>query len=390
MATVWQRPESRTWYVLHGRQKIKVGKSQRAAQHLADKINVALAEKQVGIVRKLIQPKKAQSTDAYLAYYQDFSTKNHRPSTTKRYGAVIRTFQTFLQRHFPHVTDLADLDPVVFERYKIWRKSTPVSRNGRPITQRDLERLKKEQGNSIQPCARDNTVNAELSFLRAIFNHAVREEVLDRSPLQGVRGFEVHDDLPKRILTPEQAEKLLAYFNERSKDLYDVFLMLLYTGMRSEEVKHLTWDNVSLPKRIIYIRKVEYTNEKGENEVWIPKSRKSKGLRQIPMHDKVCEVLKKRESNSAKGSGFVFPDRHGGVLKTKLRRELMRATKAIGIPEFTRVHDLRRTFISFMAMQGVPRDTIKDIVGHVDDETYEIYRETSPEHLMASISKLSF
>ena len=50
---------------------------------------------------------------------------------------------------------------------------------------------------------------------------------------------------------------------------------------------------------------------------------------------------------------------------------MVRATRAIGMPEFTRVHDLRRTFISFMAMQGVPRDTIKDIVGHVDDETYE-------------------
>ena len=61
VATVWQRPESKTWYVLHGRQKIRVGKSRRAAQHLADKIDVALAEKKVGIVTKLTQQKKAQS-----------------------------------------------------------------------------------------------------------------------------------------------------------------------------------------------------------------------------------------------------------------------------------------------------------------------------------------
>jgi len=124
--------------------------------------------------------------------------------------------------------------------------------------------------------------------------------------------------------------------------------------------------------------------------MWAPKSGTKKGLRQIPMHDKVHEVLKERKENAGKASQFVFPGKNGGVLRTKLRRELMRATKAIGIPEFTRVHDLRRTFISFMAMRGVPRDTIKDIVGHVDDETYEIYRETSPEHLRESIGKLRF
>ena len=83
VATVWQRPESKTWHVLHGRQKIRVGKSRRAVQHLADKINVAPAEKRVGIVRKLTQPKKAQSIHAYLAYDQDFSAKNHRPATQK-------------------------------------------------------------------------------------------------------------------------------------------------------------------------------------------------------------------------------------------------------------------------------------------------------------------
>jgi len=258
VATVWQRPESKTWYVLHARQKIRVGKSRRAAQHLADKMNVALAEKEVGIVTKLTQQKKARSIGAFLAYYREFSSKNHRPSTQERYKAVIGTFQGFLQKYFPHVTDLADLEPTVFERYKIWRKSTPIKRNGRRVSEKDLERLKKEKGGNIQPCARDHTVNAELNLLRAILNRALKENLLDRSPLQGVKALQIHDELPKRILTPEQAGKLLACFKERNVDLHDMFLILLYTGMRSGELKHLTWDNVSLPKRTIYIRRVEW------------------------------------------------------------------------------------------------------------------------------------
>ena len=64
----------------------------------------------------------------------------------------------------------------------------------------------------------------------------------------------------------------------------------------------------------------------------------------------------------------------------KVRRRLITHMRAIGIPEFTHPHWLRHTFISWLAMAGMPKESIKDIVGHVDDETFEIYRHTTQEH----------
>ena len=44
MAKVYFRKDTGTWYVQHKRQKIRVGKSERAAKHLADKIKLEQAE----------------------------------------------------------------------------------------------------------------------------------------------------------------------------------------------------------------------------------------------------------------------------------------------------------------------------------------------------------
>ena len=51
MAKSYYRKDTKTWYVLHKREKIKIGKSERAAKHLADKINLEEAEGKVGLYK---------------------------------------------------------------------------------------------------------------------------------------------------------------------------------------------------------------------------------------------------------------------------------------------------------------------------------------------------
>jgi len=136
--------------------------------------------------------------------------------------------------------------------------------------------------------------------------------------------------------------------------------------MRDGELRHLEWNDVDFTKKI------------------------KNGNREIPIHEKLFAILEERKKNHTDDSDFVFPDHNGGILKRKLRRELIRAMRAIKINDFTRVHDLRRTFISFLAMQGVPRETTMDIVGHVDESTYELYRESSLNHRIESVNKLNY
>ncbi|MBI4564433.1 MAG: site-specific integrase [Planctomycetes bacterium] len=63
-----------------------------------------------------------------------------------------------------------------------------------------------------------------------------------------------------------------------------------------------------------------------------------------------------------------------------MRRKLIRYAREVDIQDLTKVHLLRHTFISWLAMADAPKGSIKDIVGHVDDDTFERYRHTTDEH----------
>lgn len=61
--------------------------------------------------------------------------------------------------------------------------------------------------------------------------------------------------------------------------------------------------------------------------------------------------------------------------------------RVIGIQDFTSAYDSRRMFISLMAMamDAVLRETTMDMVGHVDEATYDLYRESSRKQRIESV-----
>lgn len=382
MARAWRRPDTGQWYVLHGRTgKIKVGPDKKAAEFLANRINVEEAQRRAGLLpkddRALLKKPLIESLEDYLAYYLQWSERNHRPASHKRYRSILRNLRIFLRAQFPQVTRLDELGPLVFEKYKLYRKETPIARNGMPLTPKILKRLEKA-GRPAAP-ARDTTVNVELEIFRAVFNHAVEKGFIEKNPVKGVRHLEVREVTEKRILTPEEAARFLRHVRKVDPEYYDIFSLILHTGTRLGEVRHLVWKNIDFKARLILIRPFEFVNPlTGEKSFWSAKSKHDRGRREIPIDDVVMEIFKRRESSN---ETFVFaPYTDPGQFNKKVRLRLMKHMKAIGIPEFTHPHWLRHTFISWLAMAGKPKESIKDIVGHVDDETFELYRHTTREH----------
>ncbi len=222
----------------------------------------------------------------------------------------------------------------------------------------------------------------------ALISKDPKKRYLRENPLEHIEPIRAKDQKEKRSLTQEEVSKFLSYMQNKDKDLYEIFFFFLYTGVRDGELRHLEWDDVNFTKKVITLRGKQIKHPDGTIEFWTPKT--IKGKREIPIHDKLYAILEERKKNHTDESNFVFPDRTGGILRKKLRDILVRAMRAIGVNDFTRVHDLRRTFISFMAMQGVPRETTMDIVGHVDESTYELYRESSLNHRIESVNKLNY
>jgi integrase len=377
------RPDTGIWYVLHGKRgKIKIGPDKKAAEYLAKKIEVEEAQRRAGLLPKadptLLKKPLIEKLDDFWNYYLQWSKQNHRPNSQKRYGSILRNLQIFLRSHFPQISRLDQLEPLVFEKYKLYRKETLIARNGYPLSPAIIKKLQKE-GRPAAP-ARDTTVNVELEIYRAIFNHATEKGFLDKNPLKGVRHLEVREVTEERVLTKDEAERFLKLIQKEDPEHYDVFSLLLQTGMRLGEVRHLAWQNVNLKNRVIHIRPFEFLNPLTEKKTfWSAKSKHDRGKREIPIDDTVLEILERRRKETK--DVFVFaPYTDPGKWNKKIRLLVMKYMKEIGIPEFTRPHWLRHTFISWLAMAGKPKESIMDIVGHVEEDTFERYRHTTSEH----------
>ncbi len=383
MARAWRRPDTGNWYVLHGRRgKILVGPDKKAAEYLAKKIDVEEAQRRAGLLPKgdptLLKKPLIEKLDDYWNYYLQWSQQNHRLNSQKRYASILRNLRIFLGAQFPQIGRLEQLEPLVFEKYKLYRKETLIARNGYPLSPSLIKALQKA-GRPAAP-ARDTTVNVELEIYRAIFNHATEKGFLEKNPLKGVRHLEVREVTEERVLTKEEAERFLKHVQQEDPEHYDIYSLLLHTGMRLGEVRHLAWQNVDFKNRVIHIRPFEFMNPLTQKKTfWSAKSKHDRGKREIPIDDIVLEILERRRKGSK--DVFVFaPYTDPGKWNKKIRLLIMRYMKAIGIPEFTRPHWLRHTFISWLAMAGKPKESIMDIVGHVEEDTFERYRHTTKEH----------
>ncbi len=387
MAKAYFRNDTKTWYVLHKREKIKVGKSKKAAKHLAEKINLDEAEGRVGLNK--LREKSIDSFFKEIMSYKE-NVRNLKRKSLVRYQSTINNFMNFLKLKFPSVKYLAQLNQSIFEEYIRYRKTNYLNKNGFPVTP---EQLAKRKDENLQTGASDMTIKVEILALKSMLQYAVKNKdpekrYLLENPLDYVEPVRVNHQKEKRPLTQEEVNRFLSYMKEKDKELYEIFFFFLHTGVRDGELRHLEWSDVNFDRRIITLREKTIRHPDGLVEIWAPKTQK--GKREIPIHSRLCEILKARKMVHSDKSDFVFPDKQGGIIKKKLREEMIRSMRKIGIYDFTRVHDLRRTFISFLAMQGIPRETTMDIVGHVDESTYELYRTSSLTHRIESVDKLNY
>jgi integrase len=154
----------------------------------------------------------------------------------------------------------------------------------------------------------------------------------------------------------------------------------IHTGMRRGELLNLTWDDVDLIGLTVFVQR----SKSGEG-------------RRIPMSPTVYRMLSElfgarrerlqssvvRKSESARR---VFAASRGGFL-LNLNRVWYRAIKRAGL-ERLHFHDLRHTFASRLAMNGVDLYRVQTLMGHKSSRMTVRYAHLSPEHLRAAVATL--
>jgi integrase len=227
----------------------------------------------------------------------------------------------------------------------------------------------RRRSESASPC----TINRELALMKHAFNLAVREwEWITENPVIRV-SMEKEPPSRDRWLTYEEEEALLSASPQWLKE---IITFAVETGCRREEILSLTWKDVDIFKKVVII----FAKKTGDR-------------RTIPLTAKAFDVLKLKEKartkrGSIKREDFVFP--HPGRQRVNfhtLRWAFEKAIEKAQIEDF-RFHDLRHTFASRLAQQGVDPYTIQKLMGHKTFTTTQRYAHHYSESLRSGIKAL--
>ena len=161
----------------------------------------------------------------------------------------------------------------------------------------------------------------------------------------------------ERILPP------LSHFGDH---LTPAVLLSMNTGLRRGEILKLRWRSVDFNHRLLTVE--------GRNA-------KNRQTRHVPLNEEAVSVLRRWREQSGTGA-HVFDVTTG--FRTTWEKILQRAR----INDF-RWHDLRHHFASRLVQQGVPLNTVRDLLGHSSVGMSLRYAHLAPDQRREAVAKLN-
>jgi integrase len=299
-----------------------------------------LRELEARLEKKGTVTEKKVPFDFLCDEYLRWTEINLAPQTQRERVIAVRAH---LKPFFPGL--VTDIDVRSIEAYKSKRMATGIS----PVT-----------------------MNNELKIISCIFKFGVENKYVDDIPkIQRVKA----PKKPHRFLSTEEIGKVIA---AARPDVRPMLQLMIFTGLRKGEVRHLEWSDVDLGNRLLHV---------SSKETWGPKTESS--ARTIPLCEPAVEALQmawERDEKRKVKSSLVFPGRNG--LLNDIRESLNGACTRAGIPHI-RVHGLRHTFGSQMAMAGADPFAIMKAMGHTDIKTTMIYVSLGKSHIREQVEKLN-
>jgi site-specific recombinase XerD len=285
------------------------------------------------------QKAKHKLLSEFLTAFLSYAEGSFSKGTVAIYKATLRNFVEHIG-NFP----LANYTPQHFDVYK-------------------TERLK-----TIKAV----TVNIELRTLRAFFNTAVRWKLLESNPFK-IQLVKVPENKPT-FITKQDFQKLLNVIEEHW--LKEVIVFAVSTGLRRGELVNLKWESVDLSRKLLYIESSATFRTKAGR------------MRIIPLNETAFFLLQSKQGKDTSGYAFSLNDKklHADWITHLFKRYVRQVNLSNQNIHF---HSLRHSFASWLAQDGTSVYVIKDLLGHSDVKTTQIYSHLQPESLHAEVNKIS-
>jgi integrase len=161
---------------------------------------------------------------------------------------------------------------------------------------------------------------------------------------------------------------------------YIVVLLGGEAGLRSGEMTALEWTDIDFRRTLLNVNRSEW-----EGQVGTPKGGRS---RMVPMTVGLHDALKTHRH--LKGPRVLYSDEKSVADGDALASWIRRAESRAGFPITGRLHILRHTFCSRLAMRGATAKAIQELAGHANLSTTQRYMHLSPAAKESAIRLLEF
>ncbi|MBZ4026887.1 tyrosine-type recombinase/integrase [Lactobacillus johnsonii] len=247
--------------------------------------------------------------------------------------------------------------------------------------------------------------NSVIVYAKIIFDKAVKYNYIVKSPMDFI-------DKPRKPRKEENnnyysIDEYLTFLDackkhirgKRGQKVYYFFLLLGNTGLRSGELRALTWTDVDFVNNTIHVNKTVKTNTDGKQIVGITKTANS--TRYVRVQADIMEELKKWKVEQAERlfkSGFkdydklkqlVFSDTRNYVIdRTTIRLWNKQVCEDAGLRRIT-IHGFRHTFATMCFNAGLKIETVSKLLGHssikttIDIYTHATVTEEDTQRLSA-------
>jgi integrase len=290
--------------------------------------------------------------------------RGENPQEKKKQIADEPTFgdllDTYLKEYAEQRCLAAKEIAAVFRRYlSDWRR-----RKLHAITKAEVHSRVNQIGRENGTVAANHTI----TYARAAVNWCIKNGYCNgENPWASVPKFKTQ--ARERFLKPEEIGRFFAALKEMDNDagFRDYIYLSLFTGARRGNVMSMRWDQIDF-----------------DLGTWTIPRTKSGDSQIIPLTQAALQILTERQEK--KTSNWVFPgvgDTGHIVEPKKAWHGLLKEAKI----EDLRLHDLRRTLGSYMAMGNQSLHMIGKVLGHKSPAATQIYSRFAHDPIRAALEK---
>jgi integrase len=214
------------------------------------------------------------------------------------------------------------------------------------------------------------------SVISSVMNLAVRYGAVTINPIREVERIEVRvKKIPRALSEPEIADwlrRLSADDTARRRDLPDLTLFMIGTGVRIGEALAVVWDQVDLDGGEVDITHT-IIRVKGQGLLRKP-TKSSAGERTLGLPMTVLAVLRRRFAACGRLDLPVFPDSLGGFRDPANTRRGIRDARGEEALAWITSHNFRKTMATLLDSDEFSAREIADQLGHARPSmTQDVY-----------------